>query len=79
MLDFSEVPIVDSTAANAQAKFAEKLASGGTLVFLAGAAASVRRSLLRAGLHKPLVRNAKTARQAVALGRARLEEVKAGG
>jgi len=79
VLDFSEVPIVDSTAANALAKFAEKLARGGTLVFLAGASASVRRSLLRAGLHKPLVRYAKTARQAVAFGRARLEQAEAGG
>jgi SulP family sulfate permease len=79
VLDFSEVPIVDSTAANALAKFAEKLAGVGTLVFLTGASASVRRSLLRAGLHKPLVRYAKSADQAVAYGRARLEEARTGG
>jgi sulfate permease, SulP family len=79
VLDFAEVPIVDSTAANALAKFAEKLARGGTLVFLAGASAGVRRSLLRAGLHKPMVRYAKTARQAVTFGRARLEETEARG
>jgi len=77
VLDFSEVPIVDSTAANALAKFAEKLVRGGTLVFLAGASASVRRSLLRAGLHKPLVRYAKTAKQAMGFGRAKLEEQEA--
>jgi SulP family sulfate permease len=79
VLDFSEVPIVDSTAANALAKFAEKLARVGTFVFLTGASASVRRSLLRAGLHKPLVRYAKSADHAVAYGRARLEEARAGG
>jgi len=79
VLDFSEVPIVDSTAANALAKFAEKLAGAGTLVFLTGASASVRRSLLRAGLHKPLVRYAKSADQAVAYGRRRLEEARTAG
>jgi sulfate permease, SulP family len=52
-------------------KFAEKLTKAGTLVFLAGATASVRRSLLRAGLRKPLVRYAKSTEQAVAYARSR--------
>jgi len=60
VLDFSDVPIVDSTAANALEKFAEKLARAGTLVFLTGASPSVRRSLLKAGLRKPLIRYART-------------------
>jgi SulP family sulfate permease len=76
VLDFSEVPIVDSTAANALAKFAERLARAGTLVFLTGASISVRRSLLKAGLRKPLVRYARTSVQAVAHGRERLEQAK---
>ena len=70
------MPIVDSTAANALAKFAERLARAGTLVFLTGASISVRRSLLKAGLRKPLVRYARTSVQAVAHGRERLEQAK---
>jgi sulfate permease, SulP family len=77
VLDFSDVPIVDSTAAHALAKFAEKLARAGTLVFLSGASAGVRRSLLRAGLRKPLVRYAKSSEQAVGFGRARLDAAEA--
>ncbi|MBM3544078.1 MAG: STAS domain-containing protein [Alphaproteobacteria bacterium] len=69
VLDFSDVPMVDSTAARALENFAHKLAHAGTLVFLAGTTSRVRRSLLRAGLYKPLVRYAKSAEQAVAFGR----------
>ena len=70
VLDFSDVPIVDSTAAKALEKFAERLAHAGTEVILTGASIGVRRALLRAGLGKPLVRYAKSAEQAVAQARA---------
>jgi SulP family sulfate permease len=70
VLDFSDVPIVDSTAAKTLEKFAEKLAHAGTEVILTGASIGVRRSLLRAGLGKPLVRYARSAEQALAYARA---------
>ena len=66
VLDFSEVPMVDSTAAKALSRFAEKLVKSGTMVFLVGATPGVRRALIQAGLRKPLVRYARSAEQAVA-------------
>jgi SulP family sulfate permease len=75
VLDFSDVPIVDSTAAKALEKFAEKLTHAGTEVVLTGASIGVRRSLLRAGLGKPLVRYARSAEQAVASARAARDSV----
>jgi SulP family sulfate permease len=73
VLDFAEVPIVDSTAAKALEKFAERLTSAGSSVFLTGAAPAVRRSLVRAGLRKPLVRYAKSIEQAKDFARSRME------
>jgi len=66
VLDFSEVPMVDSTAAKALLRFATKLTGAGSGVYLVGAVPGVRRELLRAGLKKPLVRYARSAEQAVA-------------
>lgn len=68
VLDFTEVPLVDSTAARALAGFVRKLHHAGTKVFFAGARKSVRRTLLVAGLQKPLVQYARTAQDAVAQG-----------
>ncbi|MFV0367250.1 MAG: SulP family inorganic anion transporter [Hyphomicrobiaceae bacterium] len=65
VLDFSEVPLVDSTAAKALERFVERLHRSGTRVYFAGAGKSVRRTLLIAGLRKPLVRYATTADDAV--------------
>ncbi|HXG80072.1 MAG TPA: SulP family inorganic anion transporter [Methyloceanibacter sp.] len=67
VLDFSDVPMVDSTGAKALQRLAEKLTASGTLVCLTGASIKVRRSLLRAGLQKPMIRYAKSAKQAVDL------------
>ena len=69
VLDFSEVPLVDSTAAKALEGFAHKLQRSGTLLYFSGARKNVRRTLLLAGLKKPLVRYAATPEQAIALGR----------
>ena len=66
VLDFSDVPLVDSTAARALQGFARKLRQSGTQVYFAGAGKSVRRRLMLSGLRKPLVRYASTAAQAVA-------------
>jgi sulfate permease, SulP family len=65
VLDFSEVPMVDSTAAKTLLRFAEKLAKAGAMVYLAGATPAVRRELLQVGLKKPLVRYAKSVEQAI--------------
>lgn len=69
VLDFSEVPIVDSTAAKTLLRFAERMSKDGAVVFLTGAAPSVRRALLSAGLKKPLVRYAKSTAQALTYAR----------
>ena len=66
VIDFSNVPLVDSTAAKALEGFAHKLQHSGTRVYFAGARRAVRRTLLIAGLRKPLVRYASTAEDAVA-------------
>lgn len=66
VLDLSEVPLVDSTAANALKRFAHKLKNAGAAVYLTGASKSVRRTLLAAGLRKPLVRYAPDVEEALA-------------
>jgi sulfate permease, SulP family len=69
VLDFTEVPLVDSTAARALDGFVHKLHYAGTKVFFAGARKSVKRTLLVAGLKMPLVQYAKTAEEAIEQGR----------
>jgi len=72
VLDFSQVPIVDSTAAKALEGFARKLRHAGTVIYFSGGSKSVRRTLLAAGLRKPLIRYAGTAEDALVHGRALL-------
>ncbi|MBN8913406.1 MAG: STAS domain-containing protein [Rhizobiales bacterium] len=55
ILDFSDVPLVDSTAAKSLEGFVKKLDRAGTKVFFTSARRGVRRTLLRAGLRTPLV------------------------
>ncbi|MCK9911588.1 sodium-independent anion transporter, partial [Microbacteriaceae bacterium K1510] len=69
ILDFSEVPLVDSTAANALESFVHKLRGAGTAVYFAGARKSVRRTLLQAGLRRPLVVYAPTIEDAAAMAK----------
>lgn len=69
VLDFSEVPLIDSTAAKALEGFVEKLHHGGTAVYFSGARGSVRRTLLQAGLRRPLVIYAASIANAVAMCR----------
>ena len=71
VLDFTDVPLVDSTAAKALEGFVMKLYHAGTAVFFAGAGKRVRRTLLAAGLRRPHVRYAATAEEAVAQMRGR--------
>jgi SulP family sulfate permease len=65
VLDFSDVPLVDSTAAKALEGFVRKLKHSGTRVYFAGASKAVRRTLLIAGLRRPLVRYASTVDDAI--------------
>jgi sulfate permease, SulP family len=67
VLDFSDVPLVDSTAGKAlEGRFAPRRRSTRACPTVAAGAQSVRRALLLAGLRKPLVRYASTAGDALA-------------
>jgi SulP family sulfate permease len=66
-LDIAEVPLDDSTAANALEGFVHKLRRAGTTVYFTSARRNVRRTLLAAGLRKPLVRYASSIEDAVAM------------
>ena len=66
ILDFSEVPLVDSTAAAALAGIVRKQSSAGVRIYFAGADRRVRRELLIAGLRKPAVRYVASVEDAVA-------------
>ena len=66
ILDFAEVPLVDSTAAKALEAFVHKLRSAGTAVYFTSARKSVRRTLLLAGLRRPIVTYASSIEDAVA-------------
>lgn len=65
VLDFTDVPLVDTTAAKALEGFAHKLHHAGTRIYFAGAKPPVRRTLLLAGLRKPLVNYAPSAEEAL--------------
>ena len=67
ILDFTEVPLVDSTAAKSLEGFIHKLNAAGTTVYFCGADQRVRRALLMAGLRAPVVHYAGTAQDAIAL------------
>jgi sulfate permease, SulP family len=69
ILDFADVPIVDSTAARTLEVFAHKLDRAGTKIYFTSANRSVRRTLLAAGLRTPLVHYATEIEDAVALSR----------
>ncbi len=56
VLDFRDVPLIDSTAAHSLAGFTARLRRSGTKVYFAAARPSVRKILLSAGLDEPDVR-----------------------
>jgi SulP family sulfate permease len=53
IFDFSETPLIDSTAARALEAFVARLRRADVMVCVAGARPNVRRALLSAGLHEP--------------------------
>jgi SulP family sulfate permease len=55
ILDFSAVPIIDSTAARALHGFVHKLQRSSTRIYFSGARTSVRRTLINTGLKPPAV------------------------
>jgi SulP family sulfate permease len=61
ILDFADVPLIDTTAARALVGLVGKLGRGGTDVYFAAARPKVRRALNQAGLKPPLVRFAASA------------------
>jgi SulP family sulfate permease len=61
VLDFSDVPLIDTTAAHALAGFAAKLQRSGSTVYFVAARPAVRRTLDQAGLKPPLVAYAASA------------------
>jgi len=69
ILDFKDVPLVDSTAAKTLEGFAKKLGKSGTQVYLSGVRKNVRRTLLLAGLRAPLVRYAPSVADAAMMSR----------
>jgi sulfate permease, SulP family len=60
VFDFTDIALIDTTAAKALESFVHKLRRAQTHVFIAGARASVRRTLLASGLHRPEVLYAST-------------------
>jgi SulP family sulfate permease len=69
VLDFSEVPLIDSTAAKTLEGFAHKHSRAGTIVYFTAARQHVRQTLLAAGLRQPLVHYAPQIEDALALAR----------
>jgi SulP family sulfate permease len=69
VLDFSDVPLVDSTAAKSLEGFVKKLNRAGTTVYFTSAKKNIRRALLRAGLRKPLIHYAARIEDALAAAR----------
>jgi len=61
VLDFSDVPLIDTTAARSLVAFVKKIERAGTQVYFAAARQNVRRTLNQAGLKPPLVRYAASA------------------
>lgn len=69
VIDFSEVPFVDSTAANAIAALGAKAQRLGVRVFVSGSTRTVRRALLVAGARRPQVTYRTTLEAAVRAAR----------
>ncbi len=67
ILDFADVPLVDSTAARTLESFAQKLRRAGTTLYFTSTSRSVRRTLLAAGLRTPEVHYAPQIEDAVAM------------
>ncbi len=65
VLDFSNVPLIDITAANALRGFVQKLERSGTRIYFAGARPAVRKTLEATGFNEPTIRYEATAAAAL--------------
>lgn len=75
VMDLSQVPVLDSSAAATIAGFARRAQRQGAAVVIAGADRAVRRMLLLQGVRPPMVRYRATLADAVAAARARGERI----
>jgi SulP family sulfate permease len=66
VVDFAAVPFLDSTAANAMSRVAEKANRQGIRLFITGASPTVRRALLTHGVRPPRAKYRETIARAVA-------------
>jgi SulP family sulfate permease len=66
VVDFAAVPFLDSTAANAMNRVADKATRQGIRLYITGASPMVRRALLTNGVRPPRVRYRETIARAVA-------------
>jgi sulfate permease, SulP family len=66
VVDFSAVPLLDSTAANAMSRVAARAERQGVKLFITGASPTVRRALLTHGVSPPRVRYRETIARAIA-------------
>ena len=69
ILDFSDVPFIDITAARALGAFVQRLKKSGAKVLLTGVRPELRRPLTHGGLVKPAVRYVRTIEAALAESR----------
>ena len=74
VIDFSAVPVLDSTAAVTIEGFVRKAHRHDALVYIAGAGPSIRRVLLTYGVRPPRVRFKATGADAMASARAKVRE-----
>ena len=66
VVDFAAVPFLDSTAANAMSRVAEKASRQGIRLFITGTSPTVRRALLIHGVRPPRAKYRETIARAVA-------------
>jgi sulfate permease, SulP family len=78
VIDFSAVPVLDSTAAVTIEGFVRKAHRHGARVYIAGAGPSIRRVLLTHGVRPPRVRFKATGADAMAAARERVREPEEG-
>jgi SulP family sulfate permease len=66
VVDFTAVPFLDSTAANAMSRIAAKAAGQGIRLYITGASSTVRRALLTHGVGRPRAIYRETIARAIA-------------
>ncbi len=77
VIDFSAVPLIDSTAAMTIESFVAKAHQAGALTYIAGAQPAVRRALLSHGVKAPRVRYNGNLEDAVKSARRRAAAIRA--